>query len=108
MADVYAADDALLDGEPAPSSSFARSARFTVTADPDPDVLSRVSNQFNFANVAPWQVSMTRTAEETILCEIELRGIAPEMAEFIRRKLMQLTCVLEVVLSLSEMTDSPA
>jgi len=106
MADVYAADNALLDGELSQIRS-ASSAHFTVTADPDPDVLSRVANQFNFANVAPWQFSMSRTAEETVVCEIEIRGIAPEMAEFIRRKLMQLTCVLEVVLTLSEMTDSP-
>jgi hypothetical protein len=106
MADVYAADDALRDGRT--DASLANAVEFLVSAAADPDVLGRIANQFNFANSAPWQFSMERIADGSLSFRIEMRGIAPGRVESIRRKLLQLTCVLEVsVASLPAPADLP-
>jgi hypothetical protein len=52
-ADVYAGDEALRDGA-ALEGLTATAYTYVIIADPDADVLSRIANQFNFANVAPW------------------------------------------------------
>jgi hypothetical protein len=69
---------------------------FSVDADPDPDVLSRIAAVCNLANVAPRRLSFERNADAGVQVSIELDGISASTADSIRRKLMQLTCVNRV------------
>ncbi|HSN73446.1 MAG TPA: hypothetical protein VLT59_18155 [Steroidobacteraceae bacterium] len=92
-ADVYADDDALRDGVP---SASQHAFEYRVTADPDPDALCRIANQMLFANVAPWRLELIRDRAGHVCVTVELRGVVPSVAESIRRKLLQLTCVLDV------------
>ena len=93
-ADVYAGDDALRDGgvPVEPAGGF----EFHIRADPDPDVLSRIANQLLFANTAPWHLDLAHGADGVLTVRVEMRGIAAAVAESIRRKLMQLTCIVDI------------
>jgi hypothetical protein len=91
-ADVYAGDDDLRGGaRPTAATRFL----FRIECDAEPDALGRICNQLNFANAAPWRLELV-TAESGLLVDVELRDIATELAEFIRRKLLQQTCVTRV------------
>jgi hypothetical protein len=93
-ADVYAGDDDLRTGlRPAASTRF----RFRIECDAEPDALGRVCNQLNFANSPPWRLELV-TAGSGLVIDVELRDIGAGRAEFIRRKLLQQTCVTEVSL----------
>ena len=106
MAGVYAADDALRDGHGI--TRLHRRFEYTVTADPDPDVLSRVANQFNFSNTPPWRVQLARDEAGLVVLQIEMCDIAASVADSIRRKLLQLTCVVEVTLRPLDASPSSA
>jgi hypothetical protein len=95
-ADVYAGDDDLRAGQNAvaPATRF----RYYIEADADADVLGRISNQLSFANAAPWSLELSTSVEGRVVVEAELRGISDALAEFIRRKLAQQTCVVAVQL----------
>lgn len=72
---------------------------FIIEADADADVLSRVANQFAYANVGPRQVSLVQDRAGIVRIRVELAGVRSVTAELIRRKLVQLTCVIGVQLS---------
>jgi hypothetical protein len=96
-ADVYAGDDDLRAGRrtsAAPPTRF----RYRIEADADADVLGRISNQLNFANSAPWSLDLSTAPDGRIVVNAELRGISDSLAEFIRRKLQQQTCIVAVEL----------
>ena len=94
-ADVYAGDDALRDGA-ALEGATATAYTYFIVADPDADVLLRIANQFNFANVAPWRVELAHRLDGCVTISVEMRTIAGAVAESIRRKLLQLTSVTDV------------
>ena len=92
---VYAGDDDLRNAgllEPAAmsSSSSASNARRTPTRS------VRICTQLNFANAAPWRLALVTTDAAQLVIDVELRGIGDALAEFIRRKLLQQTCVTRV------------
>jgi hypothetical protein len=94
-ADVYAGDIATI--------RLATDTRstiyfFRIKADPEPGVFARVAGIFNIANAAPHRATLLRDSPDVvnISVAIELSGAA--MADMIRRKLEQLTCVISVEL----------
>jgi hypothetical protein len=93
IADVYAADTASVGAD---AGADGKSYTYSVEADPDPDVLSRVAGVCNLANVAPRRMSLERLAGDCVKIDIELDGISESTADSIRRKLLQLTCVTSV------------
>jgi len=95
IADVYAADTA----QDRPNGGVDKTCYvYSLEADPDPDVLSRVAAVCNLANVAPRRVSLERCADQRVTIGVELDGISASTADSIRRKLLQLTCVTSVEL----------
>jgi hypothetical protein len=72
------------------------SVTFRISADAHPDVLLRIAGVLNYANCAPWSLSMRSSGHEEVLIETALRDISATLAEVLRRKLMQLTCVIAV------------
>jgi hypothetical protein len=94
-ADVYAGDDDLRGGaRPTAATRFL----FRIECDAEPDALGRICNQLNFANAAPWRLELVTTDGGQLVVDVELRGIADPLAELIRRKLLQQTCVTRVEL----------
>ena len=91
-ADVYAGDDDLRAGRrrSLPASRF----RFRIEADAEADALGRICNQLSFANTPPWSLTLETAADGRLLVTAELRGIPDTLAESIRRKLLQQTCVV--------------
>jgi hypothetical protein len=92
-ADVYAADCGLSDA----GASKRASEYFVIrlVADADPDVLHRVSAQLNLLNEAPMRVLFERSADDTAAMTILIRCSA-RAADLVRRKLEQLTSVVNV------------
>jgi hypothetical protein len=68
-----------------------------VTADASADTLARIANVVLLANVLPSRVSLQTQGDEVRL-QIELRDVEASVVERIRRKLMQLTCVMALEL----------
>ncbi len=94
-ADVYTGDTAPLDL----SSGLATNVyRYAIDADAEPDVLARVASLLNLANRVPLAVSLRRKAFERVHIAADMEQISATTADMIRRKLMQLTCVVEVEL----------
>jgi hypothetical protein len=93
-ADVYAGDDDLRAGRrrTAPTTRF----RYRIEADADPDALGRICNQLSFANAPPWRLTLETAADGRVVVTAELRDIPETLAESIRRKLLQQTCVVAV------------
>lgn len=90
-ADVYAGDDSLTGTDGASGGLF--SAVFFIQADAEVDVACRVANVLRLANRAPIRGSLeTEGGERTTIC-IEIEGMSLSKAEFLLRKLSQLTCV---------------
>jgi hypothetical protein len=79
-----------------PLSRVPCAFRFRVEADADPDVLARVANQLNIANMAPAMASLAMREDGTVLIQIEFNAITAALAESIHRKIEQLTCVRTV------------
>ena len=93
IADVYAGDTA--GAKPTPVAAVFS---YDIRADIEPDVLARVSGICNLANVSPRRVNYLREADG-VRIDVELDGIGAATADSIRRKLLQLTCVNAVSLS---------
>jgi hypothetical protein len=69
---------------------------YEITADAHSDVLLRVTVVLNFANQAPWSFSLRTPNPEEVFIDGVLRDVPGVLAELIRRKLMQLTCLIGV------------
>jgi hypothetical protein len=95
-ADVYAGDDDLRHA--ARIRPAATRFRYRIECDAEADALGRICNQLNFANAAPWRLELVTTDGGQLVVDVELRGIAAPLAELIRRKLLQQTCVTRVEL----------
>ena len=93
-ADVYASDDALRDA--AGKSPRTGAATFDIVADADANMLARVSAVLNLLNVAPRAFHMEARPEGTATLTALVDCVEPQ-AEFIARKLQQLTSVRDVV-----------
>ena len=76
------------------------SVAYRISADAHPDVLARIATILNIANRVPWSVSLRESAPEEVLTEAVLREIPAALADMIRRKLLQLTCVIDVEMEL--------
>lgn len=92
----------LYSGSAAKPGAFAELAGmvvYTIEADAQPDVLGRVANLLNLANLAPQLVHLQRKSDEILTISVEIGPITNTSAELIRRKMTQLTCVTEVSLA---------
>lgn len=97
VADVYAADL----GVPGSSNEDAGAVFvFVIEADAQPDVLSRVASAFNLANRPPLAATLRRESLEQVHIVIDMAQITPSVADSIRRKLLQLTCVTAVEMTM--------
>ncbi len=92
--DVYGGDDHL--SESRGDDQSGRSFIYRIVADADPDVLLRTASQLLLANRAPYRVAMSPSKGDSVIIDAELRDISELVAESIRRKLRQLTCVASV------------
>jgi hypothetical protein len=72
------------------------SVLYRIDADAQPDVLLRIAGVLNFANQAPWTFCMQNSGVEEVTVETSLRDVSAVLADMIRRKLTQLTCVIKV------------
>jgi hypothetical protein len=75
---------------------------FRVKADAEPDVLARVASIFNIANAAPHRATLLRDSPDVVNMSIAIELSGAAMADSIRRKLEQLTCVICVELMVDE------
>jgi hypothetical protein len=91
-ADVYAGDNALTETGDAADRVFA--AAFHIQADADVDVICRVANVLRLANRAPTRGSLLNEHDERTTIYVEMEGISLTTAEYLLRKLSQLTCVI--------------
>ncbi len=69
---------------------------FTIRADGEPDVLSRVANLFNVANVAPQSAHLQRDTSQMVHISVKIRLKDSTTADMISRNLAKLTCVISV------------
>jgi hypothetical protein len=93
VADVYSADL----GVPGSSSEHTGAVFvFVIEADAQPDVLARVASVFNLANRPPLAATLRQGSLEQVHIVIDMAQITPSVADSIRRKLLQLTCVTAV------------
>ncbi len=90
--DVYAGDDA----NPQPKRGTA-SLTFFITAEPEPLTVSRIANQLALSNLPPVSFLMRTLDELHVYVEATMAGLTPSQADLIRRKLLQLSCVHDVV-----------
>jgi (p)ppGpp synthase/HD superfamily hydrolase len=93
--DVYAGDIATIRSAVDTRSTIYW---FRVKADTEPDVLARVASIFNIANAAPRQATFLRDSPDVANMSVAIELSRAAMAEMIRRKLEQLTCVISVEL----------
>jgi hypothetical protein len=75
---------------------------FRVKADPEPDVLARVAGIFNIANAAPYRATLLRDSPDVVNMSVAIELSGAVMADMIRRKLAQLTCVISVEMKSDE------
>ncbi len=101
--DVYAADD----GSQAAAGSQMVCANYRVLIDLDPLALSRVINQLALSNLAPVAVTSARVDEHSMEVRATMEGLTAVSAEFICRKLQQLTCVFETDCRIEPLNDPP-
>lgn len=94
MSSALTADD-YARGPSGPESPVV-SVTYCISADAQPDVLLRIAGVLNFANQAPWNLSMRVSGVEEVMIETALRDVTAVLADMIRRKLTQLTCVVSV------------
>lgn len=99
-ADVYAGDDALAHGSA--SSTVVRSVRLSMVADAHPDVLLRVAATLNVLNAAPRAFRLESGEDETVVICVALDGCSEQQAEYVSRKLSQLTCAVTVSFDYTE------
>lgn len=93
--DVYAGDIAPnLQVEQKPTRS-----RLTIRADADPDVLLRIAVALSCINDAPRELHLQSESEGMVRVEVLIDTATAQSAENVRRKLLQLSCTLDVDLS---------
>ena len=90
--DVYAGDER----NAAAAGPRPVRASYRVLIDLDPTGLSRVAHQLALANLAPMEMRCARPDAESLEVVATIEGLSAASAEFIRRKLLQLTCVFDV------------
>jgi hypothetical protein len=91
IADVYAGDIASAIDAPRRTVHL-----FKIEAEAGPGTFARIANVLGIANVAPSRVNLTLdNATRTLHMDVEL-GIGPAIADSLRRKLSQLTDVIQV------------
>jgi hypothetical protein len=76
---------------------------FEIDADAEPDIWGRVAGVFNLANVAPVKATLARPNTDQVRLTVAMQSISATMADFIRRKLLQLTSVNMVKLQASSL-----
>jgi hypothetical protein len=96
IADVYAGDTENRSYSGGPNEMVYS---YAIEADAEPDVLGRVANLFNLANIAPLSAHLNRGAREVVVISVDIGPINRTTAEMICRKLAQLTCVNNVELA---------
>jgi hypothetical protein len=96
-ADVYAGDTRAADLSTEPGLDVFL---FAIEADAEADVLGRVANLINLANRVPRSVTLQRQSLERVHILIEMEQISAGIADMIRRKLIQLTCIISVDLTI--------
>jgi hypothetical protein len=96
-ADVYAGDTA----SPNAVDASERAIHiFNIEADPEPGTFARIANTLIIANVAPNRVSLELNRNDgTLSIYVELR-VCLSTAQAIQRKLIQLTEVIHVDMSI--------
>jgi hypothetical protein len=62
-------------------------------ADANPDVLLRVASQLLLSNLAPYKLTLIRVSDYSVRIDAELRDLSATLAESIRHKILQLSCV---------------
>ena len=92
-ADVYAGDITTIEVEADTQSTIYC---FRIKADAAPDVLGRVASIFNIANAAPHRATLLRDSPDMVNMSVAIELASAAMADLIRRKLDQLTCVIAV------------
>jgi len=90
--DVYAGDEDLRSAAPSHSDS---TILFIVIADPDSNSLARISAIIAMTNLPPSGGSIVTDSSGQLITTIEVRGCSSSTAELLKRKLEQLTCVIE-------------
>ncbi len=100
-ADVYAGD---LTARAAAESGTGAYV-FRIEADAACNVLDRVAGLFNIADTAPSRASLERETD-TLKMAVVIQLPSANMAQMIRRKLEQLTCVTTVEVSLGNLENS--
>ena len=94
--DVYAGDE--YTEEPADARSPG-AVTFEVTVERAPDSLARVANVVAMTNLVPRTARLFECAEELMTIQITVDGCSEVTAEFLRRKLEQLTCTVSASVS---------
>jgi len=90
-ADVYAGDDSL--AEPSGSPEQLSTVVFRIEADAEADVTCRIANVLRIANRAPTRGTLLTEGGERTTISVEIEGVSLGKAEYLLRKLSQLTCV---------------
>jgi (p)ppGpp synthase/HD superfamily hydrolase len=103
-ADVYAGDTA----SPGVVGASDRAIHFfNIEAESEPGTFARIANVLNIANVSPSHVTLeSRQNDGTLTIHVELR-VRVNTAQSIRRKLIQLTDVIHVDMSILSSIDPP-
>lgn len=90
-ADVYAGDNFLAESGDSPGQSLT--AVFCIEADADADATCRIANVLRIANRAPTYCTLRTEHGERTTISVEIEGVSFSKAEYLLRKLSQLTCV---------------
>lgn len=90
VADVYAGDSEAV------SRSGENTWRFRIVADAGPQAFARVVMALSLSNTAPLAVTAIRQAGDALVIDCVLDDINDQAAEYIVRKLRQITDVIEV------------
>lgn len=89
VADVYAGDSEAV------SRTGEDTWRFRIVADAGPQAFARVVMALSLSNTAPLAVNASREAGDTLCIDCVLGGINDQAAEYIVRKLRQITDVID-------------
>lgn len=99
--DVYAGDNDQMRNRD--SDARKGCVRFCVEADAAPDSLARIIGILAMSNLTPSVIRSDLKSGERMLITAQFDRLSPVTAEFLRRKVQQLTCVIGASVD----TDSP-
>lgn len=94
VADVYAGDNE--SAADAAAGPLPIAFLYTIVADAAPDVLVRVSMALSLSSQCPSQVVLSQPEPDIVRIDATLLGISPQSADYVHRKLLQITDVREV------------